>query len=107
MTEPYQYTCVSQDLKVCKWHSSSYNIIHSMLSECDYLGISLYTRAVKGYNALAIELLGLACIRGLPESAEFSRRTIFADWHFRKICGNNFRGPRILLASILLIINFY
>ena len=35
-----------------------------------------------------------------PYSPKFYRRTIFVDWRFQKFRGNNFRGPRIPLASV-------
>ena len=53
----------------------------------------------------------LFSVGGIPYSAKFSRRTIFADWRFQKFHGNNFRGPRIphyiIYINIIIYIYIY
>ena len=43
---------------------------------------------------------GWIYIFAIPYNAKFSRPTMFADWRSQKFRGNNFRGPRISIASI-------
>ena len=43
--------------------------------------------------AIIMSIIIIIIIIIIPYSAKFSRRTIFADWRFKK-SGTNFRGPR-------------